>query len=230
MRMNGALTLLLFLLLSAVQSPAAGASPAGAVPSPEGASLVHGIHIQVSAEGGTHIARAFYEGGTPVAGGDITITAPDSGEAWQTGRTDPAGRFAFLPDGQGTWTIQVDDGRGHRARTTVQVRAEQTAALPETETPLQGVVAGSHSHEHADEATHSHEHAEEATHSHEHAEEAQPFSSPRTDAGGTLTHPQGEADHGEGRVWQLLTGLGLIAGITGTAYGYTARRKGADTQ
>jgi hypothetical protein len=147
--------------------------------------VFHGIHIQVSARGGVHVARASYEGGTPVVSGDVTVMAPGSEEAWQTGRTDPSGRFAFVPDVPGSWTIQVDDGLGHRARATVQVEALDVAAEPEGESTARV-----------------------------------------DDTPAALPHSHSETGQGEPRLWQLLTGLGLIAGITGTAYGYTARRKG----
>ena len=164
MKMNSTYLLGFFLFVSG--TPMATRAPA--------APVVHGIHLQVSAGVGVHVARASYEGGTPVVDGDVTITAPGSEKAWQTGRTDPSGRFAFFPDAPGTWTIRVDDSRGHRARATVEVGAEEVAIRPER---------------------------------------------------GTSAGPEGEA-----RLWRLLTGLGFIAGITGVAYGYTARRKGADAE
>jgi nickel transport protein len=164
MKMNS--TYLLGFLLFVSGTPMATRAPA--------APVVHGIRVQVSAGVGVHVAWASYEEGTPVVDGDVAITAPGSEEAWQTGRTDPSGRFAFFPDAPGTWTIRVDDGRGHRAQATVEVGAREVAAGPEVE----------------------------------------------ASAG-----PEGEA-----RLWRLLTGLGLIAGVTGVAYGYTARRKGADAE
>ena len=130
----------------------------------------HEIEIQVSDQGGIHLARASYDGGGPVVNGDVTITAPGSEETWQTGRTDPSGLFAFFPDAPGTWAIQVDDGLGHRTRVTFVVGAGEVVTEP----------------------------------------------------GEIAADPEGGA-----RIWQLLTGLSLIAGLTGAAYGYTARRKGA---
>jgi nickel transport protein len=156
-----------------------GSGPPMATHSP-GAHVFHGIHVEVSAQGGILVARAYYDGGTPVVDGEVTISPPGSEEAWQTGRTDPSGRFAFLPDAPGPWTVQVDDGGGHRGRTTFDVGAGEAPAGPEGEAP-----AG-----------------------------------PKGEA---AAGPQGQA-----RLWQLLTGLGLIAGMTGAAYGYTARRKGRD--
>ncbi|MFO7767796.1 MAG: hypothetical protein R6W82_02405 [bacterium] len=163
----------------------AGLLPAAVLAVP---ASYHGIHVEVRAEGAVHIARAFYEGGTPVTDGDITVTAPGSDQAWQAGRTDPAGRFVFLPDAEGTWTVQVDDGSGHRARTTVEVAADAVSTSP-------GAAAHALGHE-----------EETADHAHEH-EESVP-----------------DEEGGE-RLWQLLTGLGLIAGISGVAYGITARRR-----
>lgn len=165
--------------------------PLEAIGSP---AMVHGIHLDIRTEGAVCIARAYYEGGTAVTDGDITVLAPGSEEAWQTGRTDPAGRFAFLPDSEGTWTVTVDDAHGHRTRNTVVIGPDQVRSAPA------GGEAGSpaHSHEHGGEA--GTEHAHEPAHE---------------DGGGD-----------EDRLWQLLAGLGIIAGIAGTAYGITARRQG----
>ena len=228
MRMNSAYLLGLFLFLSG--SPTAIRSPMPLA--------FHGIHVQISARDGVHLARAFYEGGTPVVNGDVTITTPGSEEAWQTGRTDPSGRFAFLPDAPGTWTIQVDDGRGHRTRTTFQVEPGVGAPGPEGESATRADERPTHIHEHGEEEAEGHEHGEEGTGAHEHGEEATEahgdvregeLSSPEHDAPPVaLTPSHSESGQGEARLWQLLTGLGLIAGITGAAYGYTARRKGTD--
>jgi len=151
MRMNSTFFVGFFMVVSGI--PTAFHSP--------GPRAFHGIHVEVSARSGIHVARAYYEGGGPVVNGDVTIMPPGSEEAWQTGRTDPSGRFAFFPDAPGTWIVQVDDGGGHRTRATFEVGA-----------------------------------------------------------GGVTAGPEGESG-----LWRLLTGLGLMAGITGVAYGYTARRK-----
>jgi nickel transport protein len=45
----------------------------------------------------------------------------------QTGRTDAKGRFAFIPDRNGPWTVVADDGMGHVSTATVPVEGGQTA-------------------------------------------------------------------------------------------------------
>ena len=238
MKANSRIILLAILFLSGLPSSALAAlsneTPCRAVEASSAASsglavpLFHGIHIRVSVRSGIHIVRATYEGGTPVADGDILITAPGSEEAWQVGRTDPAGQFAFLPDAVGTWIIQVDDGRGHRARTTLEVEAGQVAALSEGVIPAQDEVAVIHTHEDEADPGHTHQPEEGTTGPREQAQ-ASPGPSPEHTgaAAATPTNPRGVASQGEERLWKLLTGLGFIAGITGIAYGYTARRKGA---
>ena len=185
----------------------------------------HGIQVRVSVQGGVHVVRASYDGGLPVADGDVTITAPGSEDGWQRGRTDPSGRFAFLPDAAGTWAVVVDDGRGHRARTTFQVEEEWGAGAEGVAPEGEGTARGgeeepAHEHESGAESAHSHGPEEDPAHEHESGVES------------AHTHAPGEGEahtHGpeDARLWQLLTGLGLMAGITGAAYGYTARRKEA---
>ena len=41
--------------------------------------------------------------------------------AYQSGRTDEGGRFAFTPNKPGTWRVIVSDEDGHRAEATVNV-------------------------------------------------------------------------------------------------------------
>lgn len=50
-----------------------------------------------------------------LSGGDVFIYAPGEAEkAFQTGQTDGAGKFAFIPNEAGEWKVVVDDGTGHR--------------------------------------------------------------------------------------------------------------------
>ena len=46
---------------------------------------------------------------------EAKLYGPDSADVeFQNGRTDAQGRFAFLPDKPGTWTIVVADNMGHK--------------------------------------------------------------------------------------------------------------------
>jgi len=47
---------------------------------------------------------------------DVFIYAPGEAEKiFQTGKTDEAGKFAFIPTKAGEWRVVVDDGTGHRS-------------------------------------------------------------------------------------------------------------------
>ena len=86
-------------------------------------ALAHGVAHRVF-PGGTGI-EATYDDGSPMAFCDVEVLPPDSRPtAFQTGTTDPHGRFAFVPDTNGTWTVIVDDGMGHRTSAKVVVTAE----------------------------------------------------------------------------------------------------------
>ena len=44
--------------------------------------------------------------------------------AYQTGRTDEKGRFAFIPDTSGTWRVIVRDEEGHQCTAEIDVTQE----------------------------------------------------------------------------------------------------------
>ena len=44
--------------------------------------------------------------------------------AYQSGRTDAGGRFAFVPDKPGKWRVVVNDDDGHRAEAEIDVTQE----------------------------------------------------------------------------------------------------------
>ncbi len=48
----------------------------------------------------------------------------DDKAAYQSGRTDEEGRFAFIPNKPGKWRVVVNDDDGHRAEATVDVTQE----------------------------------------------------------------------------------------------------------
>lgn len=139
----------------------------------------HGFTIRLTREGRVVVAACHYDGGTPVTGAQVTLYPPGSDTPYQTGVTDRAGVFAFLPESPGEWRVLVDDGMGHRREASIQ-----TAATYESG-------AGSDDHGAAGSG----------------ADQAH-------------THVSGGAELS----WKLATGLSLIVGLTGFAYGFTARR------
>ncbi len=108
-----------------------------------GPALAHGVHHRRSEEGTA--VRAAYDNGSPMAFCDVTVSAPGGGEgAFQTGTTDRNGGFAFLPDTNGTWTVTVDDGMGHKvtARVLIEAGASAPAETAVAVDPLHRAIVG----------------------------------------------------------------------------------------
>ncbi|NQT92354.1 MAG: hypothetical protein HQ559_06305, partial [Lentisphaerae bacterium] len=71
--------------------------------------------------------EAAYDDGSPMAFCDVSVFSPgDPVSEYQTGITDPRGRFAFIPDTNGVWKVTVDDGMGHMAIAEVLMGPEGT--------------------------------------------------------------------------------------------------------
>jgi nickel transport protein len=74
-----------------------------------GAALAHGARVEYTI--GTVVEiEATYDSGEPMAGGQVTVYAPDDLTApWLTGICDDEGRFSFAPDPgkPGTYDVQV---------------------------------------------------------------------------------------------------------------------------
>lgn len=81
----------------------------------------HDMVVRVEPGPATVILRATYDGADPAGRADVQIFKPgDAHSPYQTGSTDAAGAFAFVPSQPGVWTAVVDDGYGHRAETQVE--------------------------------------------------------------------------------------------------------------
>jgi nickel transport protein len=74
-----------------------------------GATFAHGAKIEYTVGMAVEI-QATYDTGAPMAGGQVTVYAPDDPSTpWLTGVCDEEGRFVFAPDPEkpGTWDVQV---------------------------------------------------------------------------------------------------------------------------
>jgi nickel transport protein len=72
-------------------------------------ALAHGVNIEYSSDVEITIV-AKYDTGTPMAGAQVTVYAPDDPTTpWLTGVCDDEGVFSFTPDTSlpGTWDVQV---------------------------------------------------------------------------------------------------------------------------
>ena len=74
-----------------------------------GTAHAHGAEIEYTLSTAVELVAA-YDTGEPMAGGQVTVYAPDDpANPWLTGECDEEGRFVFTPDPSkpGTWDVQV---------------------------------------------------------------------------------------------------------------------------
>lgn len=87
--------------------------------------LAHGLDIELKFHYPAVVSRTLYDANQPGKNINISIFTPaDSKTPFQSGMTDQAGYFAFIPDTEGIWIIKVDDGHGHREQMKVTVSSE----------------------------------------------------------------------------------------------------------
>lgn len=66
--------------------------------------------------------QAEYDNGEPIANADVSVFKPGNDETpWLNGMTDDKGRFFFVPDSEGSWTVRVQDAQGHSALNSFDV-------------------------------------------------------------------------------------------------------------
>lgn len=88
----------------------------------------HGVNTETSYHGNVVVVRSSFSPTRPLVDALVTIYSPaDQENAWQSGRTDKTGNFAFMPDAEGEWLFVVDDGKGHMKRLAVPVQLDVTA-------------------------------------------------------------------------------------------------------
>ena len=106
-----------------------------------GAALAHGVGWRRAAFPAVGL-EFLYSTGEAMSYREARAFSPaDEKFAHQTGRTDAAGRFAFIPDAPGPWRVVVRDEEGHQAVAELEV----TAAMLEggAEAPAgEGVLPG----------------------------------------------------------------------------------------
>jgi nickel transport protein len=83
----------------------------------------HGTAHRVLRDAGAITVESFYSDKEPMRYADVLLYGPSDQEIeYQNGRTDQNGRFAFVPDREGTWRINVSDGMGHLMKTDIEVQ------------------------------------------------------------------------------------------------------------
>lgn len=69
-----------------------------------------------------------YSTGEMMSYREARVFSPEDDKfAYQSGRTDGKGRFAFVPDVAGTWRVIVRDEEGHQCTAEIDVTAENLA-------------------------------------------------------------------------------------------------------
>jgi nickel transport protein len=103
----------------------------------------HGAKIEYTISMAVEI-RAAYDTGEPMAGGQVTVYAPDDPSTpWLTGVCDEEGRFVFTPDPSkpGTWDVQVRQS-GHGDMVHIPIGEDVAMTGGTGYTPLQIVLMG----------------------------------------------------------------------------------------
>lgn len=85
------------------------------------AAMAHAIRFDVDKHPPAVKVQAYFSATSPLVDAMVQVYAPGGETPYQSGRTDRAGYFAFIPDESGEWTLEVDDERGHRNRTVINV-------------------------------------------------------------------------------------------------------------
>ena len=101
----------------------------------------HGARIEYTISMAVEI-QASYDTGEPMAGGQVTVYAPDDlSTPWLTGVCDEEGRFTFTPDTSrpGTWDVQVRQS-GHGDIVHIPIGEDMAVSGTTGYTPLQVVL------------------------------------------------------------------------------------------
>ena len=85
-------------------------------------AFAHGTDYRLIGTDTVVAAEFFYSDNTPMQYAEILVYSPKNEKAeYQNGRTDRNGRFAFLPETNGEWRIELNDGMGHAVHAAVTV-------------------------------------------------------------------------------------------------------------
>jgi len=94
-------------------------------------ALAHGTQGEIAVQQGL-LVRAEYSDGEPMAYANIKISRLGEDTPFQQGNLDRRGRFLFLPDQDGTWTVEITDGMGHRLALSRKVDDTESLASIES--------------------------------------------------------------------------------------------------
>jgi nickel transport protein len=93
--------------------------------------LGHGVETTVLTRGTGIEAR--YSDSSPLSDSEVTVFSPSNEKKpYLKGITDTHGRFMFIPDKKGTWTVTINDGMGHGDTKKITVSELFEAQGPES--------------------------------------------------------------------------------------------------
>ena len=95
-------------------------------------ALAHGTQGAIAVQRGL-LVEAEYSGGEPMDYANISISRAGDDAPFQQGNLDRNGRFLFLPDQNGTWTVEITDGMGHRLVLSRKVEDTESFASLQSE-------------------------------------------------------------------------------------------------
>ena len=93
------------------------------------AASAHAVGIEAKLKGGTVSVEAFYDDDSPAADAKITVE-DESKKLIAEGTTDAKGAWSFPRPRAGQYTVRLDAGFGHAAKTTISI-----PELPPPENP-----------------------------------------------------------------------------------------------
>jgi hypothetical protein len=110
--------------------------------------MAHAIHFETVSRPPVITVNSYFSKTSPVSNAIVEIFAPGEQQHFQTGRTDKAGNFSFLPVVSGEWIVTVDDQAGHRGRIIVTVPDGFFSHDENNEIVMENEMHHTHIHEH----------------------------------------------------------------------------------
>ncbi len=89
------------------------------------AAQAHGVRSMITHGSQAWVAVAVFSDGTPMSYTRVTVVGPDATMPFQKGFSDKNGKFAFVPDRPGKWTIIFQDPMGHRSQASTIISMSQ---------------------------------------------------------------------------------------------------------
>ena len=105
-------------------------------------ALAHGVGYSQLNNEKTVVLEFQYATGDPAAYAQVKVYAPKaepenepdiepmSKIEFQNGRSDALGRFSFVPNVAGQWSVVLTDGQGHRLDALIDVELAEAGAVP----------------------------------------------------------------------------------------------------